>query len=370
MSRTTLRYSVLGLAVGPTPSTGFQFTTGFNGVFTGANSGTNLVQQLQRIQTVTDDLSIERTNVNQLGQLAFISQEIVNQPQVNISTNWYIADFSNERKVGLYVSGDQGALTNILNLTQNERNWFLAVAPEGQDLVGWTGQSQVFQFNNCFFDSYSAEASVGGFATATCTARALNYSTSLGSFNQSLNAVNVLNGQIVPGLTYTLPQFTTGSSGIGTPSVVRYGDIVVSVSGAQGLSLTDLHAQSFNINFNTNLQDLQQLGSRFAYAKVPQFPVNLNCSIVANYGDLVTGSLSNLLCQDFPFNIFVSLYQPGCGGYGPLVGQYSLLGMKLASQNFGDQQVGSNVGRVTLNYLGQIGGPGDTRVNLLMTGIN
>lgn len=365
-----MRYSALAAAVGPSPSTGFQFTTGFNGVYTGANSGVNLIQQLQRIQTFTDDLTVERVNVNQLGLLPYISQEIVNQPQVNISTTWFIADLSNERKVGLYVSGDQGAMANILNLTQNERNWFLALGPEGVDMIGWTGQAQVFQFNNAYFDSYSAEISVGGFATATCTARALNFSTSTGSFNQQLNAVNVANGQVVPGLNYTLPVFTTGSSGIGTPSVVRYGDVTVTVSGAQGLSLTDLHPQSVNINFNTNLQDLLQLGSRFAYAKVPQFPVNLNCSIVCNYGDIATGSLVNLLCNDLPFSLFVNLYQPGCGGYGPIVANYTLLGMKLASQNFSDQQVGSNVGRVTLNYLGQLGSANSTNVNLFMSGIN
>jgi len=368
MSRQTVRFSVLGVFAGPAPSTGFQFNTGFNDIYTGANSGTNLIQGLQRVQTVTDGFTVERTNVNQLGQLAYISQEIVNQPRVPVSLNWITADVSNERKLGLYVSGDKGALKDILSQTQADRNMFIAVAPEGVDEVGYTGQSQVFQLNNCYFGSYSAEASVGGFATASATMQGLNYSTSTGSINQSLNVVNPTLGTIVPGVNYTLPLLTTGT--VGSVSAIRYGDITCTVSGQQGLSATDLKIQSYRLGFDTNLQDLLQLGSRFAYAKIPQFPINLNCSITANYGDLVTGSLSNLLCLDSPFNLIISLYQPGCGASGPLAAQYTLNGVKLQGQDFGAQDVGSNTATVTFNYNGQIGGPNDARVNLFITGQN
>ena len=366
MSRQTVRFSTLGVAVGPGGSTGFHFQTGFNDTYTGANSGYNLVSYLERVQSVTDGFSVDRTNVNQLGQLAYVSQEIINQPTVPVTVNWISADLSNELKIGLYVSGDQGALTNILNGTQNNRNIFVAVAPEGQDQVGWTGQSQVFQLTNAFFGSYSTQASVGGLATASATFQGLNYATSTGSLNQSLNAVNQTNGQLIAGINYSLPVMTTGLSG--AVSALRYGDITLDLSGVQGLLTTDLKIQSYNISFDTNLQNLLALGTKFAYAKVPQFPINLNCNVTANYGDLVTGSLSNLLCNDNPFNLTVKLFQPGCGGYGPLATQYRMLGMKLVSQEFGAQEVGSNTATVSLTYLGQLGGPFDQRVNLIMSG--
>lgn len=364
----TVRYNILAAAAGPSPSTGFQFNTGFNNVYTGANSGTNLITYFERVQTVTNGLTVDRENVFQLGQLSYLDQVILNQPQVPVTINWLAVDASNEQRIGMYVSGDQAALTNILNATQNERNLFVALAPEGQDVVNYTGQVKVFQLNNSYFDSYSAEASVGSFATASATFQGLNYSTSTGSFNQSLNAVDPTQGTIVPGINYTLPVMTTGR--VGSSSALRFGDITVDVlSGIQGYVATDLKIQSYNINFNTNLQNLQKLGSKFAYAKIPQFPVILNASFTANYGDITTGTLSNLLCNDPLYNLRVNLYQPGCGGYGPLALRYDIRGVKLQGQDAGGQAVGSNAATVTFNYIGTIGSSSDQNVNLFISGL-
>lgn len=365
---TTVRYNLLAAAAGPSPSTGYQFNTGFNDVYTGSNSGINLIKYFQRVQTVSNGLTVDRENVFQLGQLSYLDQVILNQPQVPVTINWLSADATNEQLCGLYVSGDSAALTNILNTTQNERNLFLALAPEGQDVVNYTGQSKVFQLNNSYFDSYSAEASVGGFATASATFQGLNYSTSTGSFNQDLNAVDPTNGNIVPNRIFTLPVMTTGR--VGSPSALRFGDITVDVlSGIQGFVASDLKIQSYNLNFSTNLQNLQKLGSKFAYAKIPQFPVLLNASFTANYGDIATGSLSALLCNDPLYNLRINLYQPGCGGYGPLALRYDVRGVKLQGQDQGGQDVGSNAATLTLNYVGSIGSATDSTVNLFISGL-
>ena len=131
---------------------------------------------------------------------------------------------------------------------------------------------------------------------------------------------------------------------------------------------SDLRLQSYDINFNLNLQSLNQLGSRFSYVKVPTFPVPLNCSVTANYGDLTTGTLSDLFCNDNPFNLTVSLYQPGCGGNGPLAVQYYMKGMKLRSQDFSQQDIGATTSVVKLDFLGQLGGPNDQNVNFFISG--
>lgn len=368
MSTLATRYNVLAVFSGPSPSTGYQYQTGFNGVMTGANSGSSLISSLERMQTVTDGFSVDRQLVNVLGRLSYLDQVILNQPQCPVTLNWLSADVSNELRLGMSVSGENSAIASILDGTRNERNLFIAVAPAGTDAIGYTGQMSVFQLNNSYFGSYSAEASVGGFASASATFQGLNWSTSTGSINQSLNAVNPVNGQIVGGVNYTLPVATTGV--VGAVSALRYGDITMSLSGVQGLVISDLHIQSYNLSFDTNLQDLLQLGSRFAYAKVPQFPINLNCSVTANYGDLTTGSLSNLLCNDPLFNLQINLYQPGCGSSGPLAIRYDLLGVKLQGQDMGAQDVGSNAGTVTLNYQGAIGSSNDTNVNFRITGFS
>lgn len=362
------RYSVFAVYAGTSPSTGYQFLTGFNNVYTGANSGQTQIRSLERMQTVTDGFTVDRQLVTVLGRLSYLDQVILNQPQCPITLNWLSADVVNEGLLGMSISGQNSAIASILDGTQNERNLFIAVAPAGVDAIGYTGQMSVFQLNNSYFGSYSAEASVGGFASASATFQALNWSTSTGSINQSLNAVNFTNGQTVNGINFTLPTATTGVAG--AVSALRYGDITMSLSGVQGLVVSDLHIQSYNLSFDTNLQDLLQFGSKFAYAKVPQFPINLNCSVTANYGDLTTGSLSNLLCNDPLFNLQINLYQPGCGSSGPLAVRYDLLGVKLQGQDMGAQDVGSNAATVTLNYVGAIGSANATDVNFKISGFN
>lgn len=361
-------YQVFALYNGPTPATGFMFNTGFNGVYTGSNAGNNLIQQFQRIQTVSDSFNITRTDINQWGQLAAVSREIINAPTVSMEGSYYLADFSNERKLGLYVSGDQSALTNLLNKTSDEHNYFIAVAPQGQDEIGWTGQSQTFQITNGFLASYSAEGAVGGIPTANFTVQGLNWATNTGSFLQDVKAVNQTNGQIVTGRLFTLPVGVSGISN--TVSALRPADITVSIgSAAIGVDVTDLKLQSFNVSFDLNRQDLQKLGSRFAYSKEIQFPVTCSASVTAYYGNLTPDSLSNVLCNDVPYNITIQLADPSCTGNGNVAIQYQLLGMKIDSQSFAAQGVGDLASTVTINYSCQLGGPSDPK-GLYLSGRN
>jgi len=156
------------------------FHTGFNNTYTGANSGFNLLQNLERLQSVTNGLSQDRTVINQLGQLSFVSREITTPPTVNVGASYYVADLSNERIIGLDVSGN-GALTHILNESQSTKNAFFSLAPQGQDSIGWTGQQQVELFSNCQLASWSTEGSVGNIPTTTVAWQGLNYATYTGS---------------------------------------------------------------------------------------------------------------------------------------------------------------------------------------------
>src|SRR4051812_3862627 len=91
--------SALAVHVGPTPSTGYHFSSG--------NSGVNNVQTLTRLQTESDSFQINRQNVGQLGQLAILGKIITEPATVPMELTWIVADVSNERKLGFYISGDQ-----------------------------------------------------------------------------------------------------------------------------------------------------------------------------------------------------------------------------------------------------------------------
>lgn len=366
MSRTRTFYPALSLSVGPSPATGYQFNTGFNNVYTGSNSGINLIQTLERLQSISDEFTIERTNINQLGQLAVVSREIVKPPTVNGGGTYYVADLSNERILGFYVSGDLSALTYMLDRSQAEKNYFISIAPQGIDNIGYTGQKQVVLLSNGTLASWSTEASVGNIPTTTFAIQGFNWATYTGSVNQQLLAINPADGTQTTGILFTIPTATSGISP--TVAALRPTDITIELSNsAIGLNLSDIHPQSYNISFDLNLQALEQLGSLYPYSREPQFPVTLSASFTAYFGDLVTGSLRNVLCNDNPYNLRVTLNDP-CGG-GQAV-SYEMHGMKVDSQAFSQQDVSSIASLVTLSYSTQIGSASDQSNGLFLSGRN
>lgn len=357
MAKNRVIFQSLGLYV----STG-SLVTGYN--FSSGNSGTNFVEQLQRVQTTNFSLDVSRLDINQFGQLAAISREIVDQPSVSLDGSYYIADLSNEKKLGFYVSGNASAITNFLTKTSDEHNYFLEVAPEGVNVFGWTGQSQVFQITNAGLTSYSVEASVGAIPTANFTVEGLNYAANTGSINQQMAAVNPVNGATVDGVLFTLPVGTSGT--VGSVAALRPGDITVDISNAAiGFSISDLKIQSFNISFDLARENLNKLGSRFAFAKEISFPVTVSASVTADFGDLATGSLAGILCNDQSYDLRLTMADPACVGSGPIAAQYTLKGVKIDSQEV-STDIGSNAS-LTINYSVQLGASSDVN-GLYMSG--
>lgn len=358
-------YPAFALAVGPSPATGFQSITGGNNVYTGANSGSNLLLNLERLQSITNGLSQDRTVINQMGQLSFVSREITTPPTVNLGATYYVADLSNERILGFNVSG-QGALGPILDQSQATKNYFISVAPEGTDNIGYTGQKQVELISNGQLASWSTEGSVGNIPTTTVAIQGLNYATYTGSVNQPLFAIIPSDGSTTTGINFTVP---TAVSGIApTVSALRPNDIQLNIgSAAFGLSIPDLKAQSYSISFDLNVQPLNKLGSLYSYAILPQFPVTLSASASFYLGDFVTGNYRNILCADIPYTIKITLNDP-CGG-GQAVA-YEMRGMKVDSQSFDSQDIGSAAAVVNLSWSSQLGSSTDVSTNLYMSGRN
>lgn len=354
------------LHVGPSPATGFQFNTGFNNVYTGSNSGINLLQNLERLQSLTDGFTQDRTVINQLGQLSFVSREITTPATVNLGGNYYVADLSNERILGFYVSGDQQALTSILDQSQATKNYFISIAPPGRNNIGWTGQRQVKLISNGQLASWSTEGAVGNIPTTTFAIQGLNYASYTGSVNQELLAIDIgNNGEYVPNKRFTIPVTTSGIAP--TVAALRPSDISLDISSAPfGVSVSDLKAQSYSISFDLNVQPLTQLGSLFPYAIEPQFPVTLSASATFYLGDLATGSYKEVICNDRPYNWRIQLNDP-CGA-GEAVA-YEVKGLKVDSQTADQQDVSSIAALLTINASTQLGTATDVN-GLYMSGRN
>jgi hypothetical protein len=98
-TRNRIIYQSEALYAGPAPATGYHygtFTPGQGGSTNTPNENTNLVKQLQRIQTANYSFTVDRTDVNQFGQLASIDRVILTNPTISLDFSYILANLINE----------------------------------------------------------------------------------------------------------------------------------------------------------------------------------------------------------------------------------------------------------------------------------
>lgn len=382
-NRGRINYQTLAVYAGPSPATGYFFSSG--------TSGTNLINVLTRIQSYNDDFSVNRVNVNQFGELAEIDRPIINSPTATATFDYLLANFSNEYKLGFVVNGTCNALSGILNKTADERNYFLKIASEGVDANGDTTSDTnvaTIGLGNGFLNNYSFKAAVGSFPMVTVGVEGLNLvcqSTASG-FSP---AVNPSNG--VPlNFPFTLP---TAVSNPGTGdldiSVLRPGDITVTLTqrnapdegilvdatGAftlpiPGSDIANGRIQDFNLSFGLSREAINALGYKYAKSREINFPVEITASVDAILGDLTTGSLGDLVTCDKSYDLQVDIRKPvSCNASvtQPIMCQYKLKNARLNSIS-NSNSIGAN-SRVSLNFTSQLGGPLQTEKGLFLSGI-
>lgn len=361
-------YATTSLFVGP---------SGFNATgrhLSSGNSGANLLMQISRVQSINDGFELPRQNVPQYGQLAPISREITDSPNVSLSFSYYPTDGLDEKKLGFFTagSGSSGALTNILLDIADERNYFIPTVAEGNDAVGSTSAEvvDVRAIGNAFISSYSVEASVGGFLSSNMSVEAINAKYDIGGSGNGIPAINPQNGALITGLNYIIPAITSGNAA--QPIVIKQGDISIDLSAvdAVGARLTGVggaHIQSFNLNIPIAREVLNRLGNRFAYAREITFPVDVTLGFNALLNDLNSGSVSSLFCSDRRYDINISCRTQTCdGSTGSNLLVYTLRGAQLDSMNFGGSIGPAQT--VDVNFTSSIGGPNDTSRNFYISG--
>lgn len=362
MARNRIIYQSEAIYVGPSPATGDHFSSG--------NSGTNLVQQLHRIQSTNHSWSLTRQDVNQEGQLAAIDRIILETPSVTFDFDYLLTSAINEDRLGLFPSGSVSAISGILNKTEDEKNYLIKLAPEGSDAINYTpNNSDVWGIGNGFLSSYSSTAQVGGLPTVSVSVEALNVRYYKGqSTGLSLPAVNPEDGSNIADKVFSLPLGVSGAAG--QVSALRPGDITVDLNNAGlGIDVNDVKIQSYTLSFDLTREPLQKLGSRFAFSREIQFPVTVSASFEANVGDLNSGNLSDFICNDPTYDLTITLNEPTCtGGTSDTAIKYELKGAKLDSQDFGGGSVGGENRSVTMNFSAQLGSAEDLTRGLFVSG--
>jgi hypothetical protein len=379
MPRNRIIYQSEALYAGPAPATGFHYgtlTLGIGGDSNSPNSSLNLVKQLQRIQTANYSFTVERTDVNQFGQLAAIDRVILTNPTVALDFSYINANLANENILGFtVVSGnadsDVSAISGFLNKTTDERNYFIRTTPEGNDAVGFSDTGNVngvIGIGNGFITSYSTEASVGNFPTTTINVEGLNMNFQNGISGNYVPAVNPTDGKTLSHF-YQLPQ-AVKNVGIGSGnaiSALRPGDITLSLSNtsAGGAKVDKINIQSYTLSFDLARTPIEKLGNKFAFAREIDFPLTITLSIDAQVTDMETGNLASLVEDDS------TTYSPSITIKSPTdanltMAQFKLKGAKLDSQEF-SSDIGANK-TVTLTFSTQVGGPQDTNNGLFING--
>ena len=324
----------------------------------------------------------------------------------------------------------RSCITDLVDSTNDayQRNFYILNAKEGKDAdvtqaVESSGQYEsIIGIGNAGLTSYSVEGSVGGFPTVSVSAEGMNMGfhevTSVGvsGTNESTRppfyisginpVINPVDGQrVFPNQTtrcvadatsarVALPAPTGNAGGInaakqaaGEISVLRPGDIrlfldkqtddAISTAAVAtdmttpdyaGADIADAHLQSFNISFDLSRSPIEQLGTKFAYARLIDFPITVSLGVDAIVSDLTTGSLAEVIDCDGLFDARIQLNSPECGAtHGAAVAaNYILKGIKLDSQSF-SMGMGDNQS-VSLSFSSQIGGPEQSGLGLFMSG--
>jgi len=386
------------------------------------------IKQLSRVQSANYSFSVARQDVNQFGNLAAIDQIITESPTVSFDTSYYLANLSNEYRLGFEITAS-GATTfsscigNIIDSTNNayQKDYYMLTTKEGKDANEntTTGDfsygASIIGIGNAFLNSYSTEGAVGGLPTVSVGVEGQNmnfinlpyaptggsvvgaglvHNTTAASRISGENpAVNSTNGEKIA-LPCTLPvPLDDASTAAGDQiSTLRPGDITLTLAKQTaasnsstllyrsteadnmthpdyaGGSITDAHIQSYTMSFDLSRSPIQKLGNKFAFARVVDFPITVSLSVDAVLSDLTTGSLADIINCDDKFDARITLKDPACGPgvTKAAVVNYLVKGLKLNSQSF-SSDIGSNK-TVTLDFASQVGGPDQYEHGVFMSG--
>ena len=123
------------------------------------------------------------------------------------------------------------------------------------------------------------------------------------------------------------------------------------------------------MNCPLSLDVLQRLGSKQAYARNLNFPINVTFSIDALVNQLNAGSVTSLFCDNSSYNVQVTATLPSCSAAtGATTMVYTLVGAQLDSMEF-SESIGP-AQTVTLQLSAPIGGSSDLLHGFFISGLN
>jgi len=395
-TRNRIIYNALNLYVGQT-----------NAVY-GDHISTGAVRQLTRVQSFDEDFTRNLTDINQYGRLAAIDRVDLQAPTVKANFSYLLTDATNEYYMGMTVGNlfpdplyPASCISEILDGSTDSKNYFLTIADEGNDAVGYKGvNTGVICIGNAYITSYAVEAAVGQLPKATVSLEGLNINVLYpmqGNGYDQLPAVNPANGVPVTG-GFAIP-IGSGNNSATQVSALQPGQMTLAISGVLGFSNTDLKIQNFKLNLPLPRKPILKLGSKFAISRVIDFPVKATFSIDAEIGALYAGgapynvnpynnqtsvpgvppwylgptennksvnNLANVLCDTGVYNLQVAFQNPNCAATGSNAIVYQFNNCRLLNQKV-STTIGSNA-KLSAEWETQLGTAEDLKNGVYIYG--
>ena len=351
-------------------------------VSSGVNStGSTDHVQLRRVQSANYSLNVTRQDVNQYGQLARIDSLILESPTVSFDASYHLGDGFNEMALGFKngASLDAGFISGQIASTSG-RNFYILTSPEGTDAnFGQTSTDfSTIGIGNAFVTDYTLDAAVGDIPTISISLEGTNMNGTAGVSGtdggdySGIGGVGIdpENGTALANQSeINLPEAEEGT-GAAIPTALRPGDITVSISGASAKSIVDLsgdgaaHVQSISMSIPMSRTPIDRLGSKFAFARVVDFPITPTLSISAVVSETQTKALTDMVADDGFIDQLQFSFKDQDGSTERAV--YKLTKLKIDSESF-SSSIGPNKA-VDLTLSLTIGGPNDNVNNVFFSG--
>lgn len=334
--------------------------------------------QLSRVQSANYNFNIARQDVNQYGELARIDSIVLESPTVSMDMSYYITDGRNEAALGFYVptgTQTQSQFPSGHIVDGSGRNLYIVTSNEGTDLNNFDGASSLsgkgcIGVGNAYLTDYSIELAVGSIPTATVSFEGSNMNafTFSGTNSGTSVAINQESGTALNSvIRLKEPDSFTGAAVV---TALRPGDVTIdfgvwTTSGLiSKLGGTDgAHIQSASLSLPLGRTPIERLGSKFAFARVVDFPVTATLTLNGVQNETAGGNLVDLVNANPKQDITISVKKPGTNT--PAV-QYVIKRAQLDSASV-SSSIGSNK-TADFTFTTQIGGANDTDNGIQMSG--
>ena len=363
------------------------------------------ISEINRVQDMSYNLEVTRTDINEFGQLAALSREVTEPPTVSLDFSYYLTDGTQEANLGfdlnqysaLPLASATPMTAGILGGTGEEKNYYIVTVPEGEDVHGNTldaADHGVIGIGNGFITSYGISAAVGELATASVSVEASNImfkndisstftnpsvdvdSTTGQRFSNtvSFNGVTSSDGDIKDNTNTEITALRPGDIAIdfdavgwldGTKSVGDLstgGALLSGTGGTAPATKTAAHIQNVSLDVPIGRSPLNRLGNHYAFARKVDFPVNMTLSASALATDFVDGSLDGLICGGEQKRDIAIIMKSRCGESTPMVFvmKNAILDTQAFSASIGDNKT------VDLTFSSQVGGANDSNNGIFL----